>query len=237
MSRHTITHADELFIGAPVGFGINQSQRGMSLAVLTRLELIDPIAGDVDGFITAAGTGAAGAVGDIALDGALVTDGVGLNEHARNVELVSTNAGDGSQVLTITGRDAVGNLLVEALTLNGTTPVPSASAFSAITSVNLDVVLAGNLTFGTSVTLGNIEFGLEGQLVNAYDVLHAFDGAGAAEGGTFTVADQTDPPTAVTGDTRGTYNPGNAPDGSADYILLYVASDLTKLGYGVNFTG
>ncbi len=238
MSRHTITHAEEIFIGAPVGFGINQSNRGMSMAVLTRLELIDVEVGDVDGLITAAGSGLAGALGDLVIDGAFAdANGVGLITTPRNIELVSTNAGDGSQVVTITGRDTVGNLLVEALTLNGTTVVPGASAFSAVTNINVDVVLAGNLTVGTSVTLANVELGLQGQLVNAYDVLHAFDGAGAAEGGTFTVADQTDPPTAVTGDARGTYNPANLPDASADYILLYVASDLTKEGYGVNFTG
>lgn len=237
MSRHTITHAEDLFIGAPVGNGINQSLRGMSMAVLTRLELIDVEAGDVDGFITAAGSGAAGALGDLVIDGALAVAGVGINATPRNVIIDSTNAGDGTQVVTITGRDTVGNLLVEALTLNGTTEVAGASAFSAITNINLDVVTAGNLTVGTSVTLANVELGLEGQLVNAYDVLHAFTGAGAAEGGTFTVADETSPPTATTGDARGTYSPGNLPDGAADYILLYVASDLTKEGYGVNFTG
>ncbi len=237
MSRHTITHADEIFIGAPVGFGINQSQRGMSMAILTRLELIDVEAGDVDGFILPGGNGAAGAVGAIVLDGALATAGVGTNATPRNVSAVSSNAGDTTQTLTITGRDTVGSVLVETLALNGTVEVVTASAFSVITAVSLDVVLAGNLSLGTSVTLANVELGLEGQLVNAYDVLHAFDGAGAAEGGTFTVADQTDPPTATTGDARGTYNPGNLPDASADYILLYVASDLTKEGYGNNFTG
>jgi len=237
MSRHTITHADELFIGAPVGFGINQSQRGMSMAVLTRLELIDVEAGDVDGILLPAGGGLAGVVGDLVLDGAFVTGTVASITTPRNISAVSANAGDTTQTLTITGRDTVGNLLVEDLALNGTVEVVTASAFSAVTAISLDLVLAGNLSVGTSVTLANVELGLEGQLVNAYDVLHAFDGAGAAEGGTFTVADQTDPPTATTGDARGTYNPGNLPDASADYILLYVASDLTKEGYGNNFTG
>lgn len=237
MSKHTITHADEIFIGAPYGAGINQSQRGASMAIVHRLALIDVEAGDVDGFVLPAGGGLAGVLGDLSLDGALVSNGVGINATSRNVSVVSSNAGDTTQTLTITGRDTVGNLLVEDLALNGTTEAVSASAFSAVTNISLDAVAAGNLSIGTSVTLANVELGLDLQLVNAYDVLAGVTGANADDGGTFTVADETDPPTASTGDARGTYNPGNLPDGSADYILTYYASDLTKEGYGVNFTG
>jgi len=68
-------------------------------------------------------------------------------------------------------------------------------------------------------------------------VLHSLVGStGAADAGTFTVADQTDPPTAVTGDARGTYQPAVALDGTEDIVLYYIP-DFTKEGYGVNFSG
>ena len=110
------------------------------------------------------------------------------------------------------------------------------SAFSSVSQIAIDAALAGNITAGTSVTLANIEMGLDARLLNAYDALHAFTGAGADDSGTFTVADQTAPATASTGDTKGTYNPGNAPDGSADYILYFIP-DYVANGYGNNFEG
>lgn len=237
MPRSTISHADRHFAGAQYAGGVNQSKRGLEVQLVHRLVIEDAPAGDVDGIILPGGSGTTPGPGAITpLDGAYVTDGVAAIPTARNISAVSSAAGDTTQTLTITGRDTVGNPLVEDLALNGTVEVVTASAFSEVSAVSIDIVMVGNLSLGTSVTLANIEFGLDARLLNAYDVLHALDGAGAAEGGTFTVADVTDPPTASTGDARGTYNPGSAPDGTVDYILYYVA-DLTKEGYGVNFAG
>ncbi len=237
MSRHTITHADEHFAGAQQAGGLNQSLRGIGVQLVHRLIIEDPIAGDVDGIVLPGGSGTTPLGAITPLDGTFVdSDGVAQLDFARNLSVVSSNAGDGSQVITIVGRDIGGNPLVENVTLNGTTEVVTASAFKSVSAVSVDVILAGNLSMGTSVTSANIEFGLDGRLLNGYDILHALDGAGAAEGGVFTVADVTDPPTAITGDARGTYNPSADPDGAEDYILYYI-SDFTKEGYGVNFSG
>lgn len=238
MTRHTFTHSDEHFAGAQQAGGLNQSLRGIGVQLVHRLIIEDPIAGDVDGLITAGGTGAitvgAGAVTPI--DGVFAdANGVGILDFARNISAVSSTT-DTTQTLTITGTDIAGNALVEDLALNGTTEVVTASAFKTVTAISLDIALAGTLSMGTSVTSANIEFGLDARLLNGYDVLHAIDGLGAAEGGVFTVADVTDPPTATTGDARGTYNPSADPDGAEDYILYYIA-DFTKEGYGVNFSG
>lgn len=238
MSRHTITHADEHFAGAGQAGGLNQSLRGIGVQLLHRLIITNPIAGDVNGIITLAGTGAitvgAGAV--TPLDGVLVdANGVAILDFARNISAASSTT-DTTQTLTITGTDIGGNALVEDLALNGTTEVVTASAFKTVTAISIDIAMAGTLIVGTPGTGANIEFGLDARLLNGYDVLHAIDGAGAAEGGVFTVADVTDPPTAATGDARGTYNPSADPDGAEDYILYYIA-DFTKEGYGVNFSG
>lgn len=238
MSRHTITHSDEIFVGAPQAGGFNGAKRGVETAPLHQQKILNPIVGDVDGLVTAAGSGATAAAGDVPIDGAFLNavTGFGDIDGPRNLEILSTNAGDGSQVITITGRDVVGNKQVEALTANGTTRVVGTKAFSVVESINNSGVFAGNLTVGTSVTLADIELGLDAGLENLYDAVHALEGDGTADGGSFTVADSTSPATAITGDTKGTYNPGNAPDGSADFILWYHPV-LTKDGYGQNFAG
>jgi len=232
MSRHTITHADEIFIGAPQAGGINQSLRGTSLTVIHRQIIEDAEAPDPDAIVEAVAVAAAGAV---TLDGTLVSGGVATLDFARNISLDSANAGDTTQTATITGTDIVGNPQVEDVDLNGTTEVFSAKAFKTVTSVVLDGSMAGDLIVGTPVA-GDTEFGLDVKLVEAFDVLHAFEADGTDEGGTFTTADATSPATATTGDTKGTYNPSNAPDGSVDYILYFVPQ-LTKEAYGANFTG
>ena len=233
MSRHTITHADELFVGAPQAGGINQSLRGISMLAIHRQIIEDAIAPDPDGIVEAVAVAAAGAV---TLDGTFVdSNGVAVLDFARNISLDSANAGDTTQTATITGTDIVGNLQVEDVDLNGTTEVFGAKAFKTVTSVVLDALMAGDLIVGTPVA-GDTEFGLNAKLVEAFDVLHAFEADGTAEGGTFTLADVTDPATAVTGDTKGTFQPSNAPDGAVDYILYWIPQ-LTKEAYGANFTG
>ena len=238
MSRHTITHADEIFVGAPQAGGANDALRGVETAPLHQQKILNPIAGDVDGLVTAAGSGATAAAGDVAIDGAFLNAGTGFGDidGARNLEIVSSNAGDTAQILTITGRDIVGNPQVENIAANGTTRVLGLKAFSVVESISNSVVFAGNLIVGTSVTLADIELGLDAGLEALFDAVHALEADGTADGGSFTVADSTSPATATTGDTKGTYNPGNAPNGSVDFILWYHPV-LTKDGYGQNFAG
>lgn len=235
MSRHTITHADEIFVGAPQGGGINNANRGVEVAPLHQQKILNSPVGDVDGIAVAQAVAAAG---NLTLDGAFANAAqtVATIDGARNVAILSSNAGDTTQTATVTGTDIVGNPQVEDIAFNGTTEAVGAKAFGTVTQVAIDAALAGNASVGTSVTLANIEMGLDAGLEAAYDAVHALDGAGAAEGGTFTVADATAPATASTGDTKGTYNPANAPDGSADFVLWYHPI-LTKDGYGQNFTG
>jgi len=240
MSRHTITHADEIFIGDPQAGGINGAKRGVEVAPLHQQKILAPIAGDVDGLVTAAGSGATAAAGDVPIDGAFLnaTTGFGDISTARNLQIVSTNAGDTTQVLTITGRDIVGNPQVEEMTANGTTPVVGLKAFSVVESISNSVVFAGNLTVGTSVTQANIKLGLDAGLESLFDAVHALTGAAVVteEGGAFAAADSTSPATATTGDTKGTYTPAVIPNGALNYILWY-HPDLTKDGYGQNYAG
>ena len=235
MTRHTISHADEIFVGAVQAGGINGANRGLEVMPLHQQVIQNAVAGDVDGIAVAQAVAAAG---NLTLNGAFVTAGVATISTPRNVAILSTNAGDTTQTATVTGTDIVGNPQVEDIDFNGTTEAVGLKAFATVTQIAIDAALAGNASSGTSVTQANIELGLNAGLENAFDVAHALTGATvlAEEGGRFTVADVTSPATAVTGDTKGTYRPAVIPDGALDYILWYHPI-LTKDGYGQNFTG
>jgi hypothetical protein len=237
MTRHTITHSDEIFAGAGQAGGLHNAIRGIPVQLIHRQIIEDPIAGDTNGIIELAGTGAITVgPGELTpLDGVLVdADGVAILDFARNISAASSTT-DTTQTLTITGTDIAGNPLVEELLLTGATEAVTASAFLTVTGISIDLAMVGTLIVGTPGTGANMEFGLDAKLLNPYDVIQAVDGAGVAEGGVFTVAD-TDAPAVDTGDARGTYNPSDDPDGAEDYILYYVA-DLTKLTYGPSFSG
>lgn len=235
MSRHTITHADEIFIGDAVALGVNSARRGIEMMPMHQQVITNAVAGDIDGIATAQ---AVAAPGDLTLDGAFATAGVATISTPRNVAILSDNAGDTTQVATVTGTDLLGNPQVEDITFNGTTEAVGLKAFATVTQIAVDVALAGNGSAGTSVTQANIQLGLDAGLESLFDVVHALTGASpvAEEGGVFTVQDATAPATATTGDTKGTYNPAVIPDGALDYILWYHPI-LTKESYRENFAG
>ncbi len=52
MSKHTISHADEFFAGAPYAGGINGSNRGVAIKLVHQQIILNPPAGDVDGLVT-----------------------------------------------------------------------------------------------------------------------------------------------------------------------------------------
>ena len=223
MARHTLSHADELFAGSGVSLALNGAKRGISLVMVHR-EVIQAAALDTDGVIAAAVTPGPGAV---TLNGALVTAGVATMDVARALQAVSTNAGDTTQTLTLTGTDIAGETISEDIALNGTTPVLGQKAFKTVTAASLSAVLAGNLNVGTTDILG-----LSVRVLNAYDVLFTLVGStGAADAGTLVVADQTLPATNTTNDRRGTYDPAFTPNGTEQAVIYYVP-DLTADAYG-----
>ena len=199
---HTISHAENIFSGDAYTPGANDSGRGLPVRQVIDdiIKATNILAQDPNGYVAAAVT----PVGSVTLNGALVTAGVGNADVARNVSVDSSNAGDTTQVVTVTGTDAYGAILVENITLNGTTEVDGKKAFRTVTAVSVDVVLAGNLDVGT----GNI-IGLNYRLDAVDDVDFVTQGGDAkvasVGAGTLVLADTTSPATAVTGDVRGTY--------------------------------
>lgn len=62
------------------------------------------------------------------------------------VRIVSSNAGDTTQTVTITGRKADGSLAAETLSLNGTTPVTSSNSYERLLIAEMSATAAGTVT-------------------------------------------------------------------------------------------
>jgi hypothetical protein len=202
INSHTISHAENLFSGDAYQAGANDSGRGLPIRLVIEdvIKATNIVAEDPNGYVAAAVTPGAGAV---ALNGALVTAGVGVADVARGVSVVSTTT-DTTQTVTVTGKDQYDNILVENIALNGATPVDGLKAFKEVTGISLDIAMAGNLDVGTSNVIG-----LNYRLDDTEDIDFTIQGGdvkvAAAGAGTAVVADTTFPATAITGDVRGTY--------------------------------
>lgn len=140
----------------------------------------------------------------------------------RNV--IADSGGADTAVLVITGKDVYGNVMVENITLNGTTAVPGKKAFKRITSIQATGAAIANSAFvGTGDVLGLPVFL---PATTAGRVL------GEIESGTFDasvdatlVAGVQTTPTATTGDVRGTFDPAAACDGAATFALVVLLED------------
>jgi hypothetical protein len=125
----------------------------------------------------------------------------------------SNNVGDTGYSVTAVGYDAIGNLMTEtvAITANGT--VTGRKAFKHILRFDLlktgGGTLTGTIAIGTSDTFG---FNLKSEAweyVNLY-----WAGAYASVSTGYTAGDATDPSTAASNDTRGTYTVQSASNGT-----------------------
>lgn len=80
-----------------------------------------------------------------------------------NIEAVSSNAGDTTQTLTVYGRNAAGELVNEAIALNGTTLVTIAQVFERVLKATLSASCAGTVTVrdeSTDTTIMTFEPGV-----------------------------------------------------------------------------
>lgn len=182
-----------------------------------------PVALDADGICAQQTLAAAG---NALLNGALASGGTVTLDVPRNV--IIDAAGAATAVLTITGTDAYGIPMSEAITLNGTTAVSGAKAFKTITNIAASAA-ATDFFVGT----GDV-FGLPIRANSRNYVLTAWNGAFVTTG-TFTAAVATSPATTTTGDVRGTFAPADAADGTKRLTLwVFVLDDDTQTGlYGV----
>ncbi len=80
----------------------------------------------------------------------LSTDRVNEMSSTQAVEVVSSNAGDTTQILTVYGITALGVPLKETISLNGVTPVEGLSLFAQVTAAKLSASCAGTVTVRTA---------------------------------------------------------------------------------------
>jgi hypothetical protein len=172
---------------------------------------------------------AVAAAGNLTINGVQASGGVATFIVARAVSIVSSNAGDTTQIATVTGTDIYGLPLSEAITFNGTSTVNGKKAFQTVTRVAISALLAGNASVGTTDI-----FGLPIRANTRNYVLTAWNGAFVTTG-TFVGAVATSPATTTTGDVRGTYAVPDAADGTKRLTLwVSVFDDDTQTGlYGV----
>lgn len=226
---------DDLWMGAATGpqtagwaNGGNPGVIGRGVGPLGRTFIFDIVPEAKSATAVCAAQAVAGA-GNATINGASAVAGVAVFDYARTVNVDSTNAGDTTQTVTVTGTDYYGQLQTETIALNGTTLVAGQKAFKTIARVAVSAALAGNLTVGNEDV-----FGLPYRVTDAGYLLRVgWAGALADDAGTFAAADTTSPATATTNDVRGTYAPSSAANGSR---RLVIAIGLTALQAGPNAT-
>jgi hypothetical protein len=185
---------------------------------LTRAQISAPPAVSATGILSAQDVAASGTTSTFA--GTYSKDAMG--EYGRAVSVVASGAS--TAVISVRGRDYLGQAMREDLTLNGTTPVLGKKTFKYIDSVSWT---AGG--GGVTMNMGWLDvFGLP--FCADTMIQENVNDAVPASAGTFTPAVKTDPATATTGATRGSYAPhtSNASNGSRTY-RLYLQVDKDKL--------
>ena len=206
----------------------------MSYAPVARIDIGTPDTADADGIVESQNLTSAGVYSTLGFNG--VYGDTYANEYAvldvpRNVVAAWT----GTAVLTVTGEDEYGDIVVESS--GSGTSFTGKKAFRKVTSIAVSANVT-SLTVGTGDVFGLPAFLPATTYILATiedDVIayaHGYDGdttgnpvavthflAGTAVAGVQTT------PTATTGDVRGTWDPTTAADGAKAFGLLVVLSD------------
>ena len=191
----------------------------MTLMMPVKITLGAPATADADGFVesqnlTSAGVFSVSATAAAALLAAALD---GVCDVPRNVVAAWT----GTAVLTVTGTDEYGDVLVES-SASGVA-LTGKKAFKTVTNISVSANVTA-LTVGTGVVLGLPVF-----LADAADVTKEILDGVAATAGTIAAAVLTTP-SATTGDVRGTYNPNSAPNGTRVFELSALVRDPSYTG-------
>lgn len=145
----------------------------------------------------------------------------------RAVSLTSGSNLSGVNV-TIVGFDTYGRQITQTRAGPNATTVNTLKAFKSVLSVMPDATNAGTMSVGSADI-----FGLPFAALDAGYVMPKWNNTLAQDAGTFVAAVATDPNTAALGDTRGTYAPSSAADGSKRLVIWH---HLTASQCGVGAT-
>jgi hypothetical protein len=213
----------ELDAGGPDSYRDTFEARGLPAraerAELVTINLGNPITADADGIFASASINSASPITSGSFTGALAVSGAVTLDVPRNVVAAWTN----TAVMTVTGRDEYGNVMVESS--GSGTSMTGVKAFRTITSI----AVSANVTSCT-VGTGDV-FGLPVYLPSTACVLREMQDLATATAGTLVagLAAGTKS-TATTADVRGTYDPNAAADGSRVFALVVALPDANDRG-------
>jgi hypothetical protein len=246
MSKHTISHADQILAGDGLavnaadpshgmgGEDIGNVQRGIRIATLVA-ETLQGGNTDQQAFC-ANQQPAAGGQQDLLINGNEAVDGVGDFTVCSTVSITSAGV-DSGRTFTVIGRDANGRPQTEEITGPNTTTVFGNKTFTKIDRVFVDDDTAAVISVGEDETQprGLRRKGLQwdtnylgatkSNVVIAWDSGGSIETAGSYGGGN----DNTQ--TATNADQRARYTPVDA---TGDIEVVYLA-DLSKSGVGENY--
>jgi hypothetical protein len=198
-----------------------QSGRQIVPSALIKLDLVNPLTADADGYSASHAGQAAASTVDMTLGGALTSGGVGRADYARNVVITVTHA---SAVVamngTITGTDINGRVITEdwSVTAGGTSKTfTGKKGFKTITRITETV--AANASTNTIIAGTGTVFGLPNKAAVASAVKEV------AIGSVVTTGTMVAASTAATDDRRGTYSPSAAPNDTNDYTIWFISDD------------
>lgn len=143
---------------------------------------------------------------------------------ARCVDVVSSSASDTTQTATISGYDQYGQAMSQVVTVNGTSRVATTKAFKSVYRIAISAVTVGNISAGTTDTIG-----LPCRLLSKDYVVGSNFNATAVALSAYTAAVTTDPATTTTGDVRGTIALPSAAD-SAKRLVAAIAMPSIAIG-------
>jgi len=217
-SRHTITHADEVYVGnAAYARYTPDGRRGVKLTHLSFVDLGTPDTASANGVLDGVTVETDEALAYTAGDMDLATLDV-----PRNLVLDTTD-GQGSvdSVVTITGTDTYGATMVEAITMTDTTAVAGKKAFKTLTSISF---AAGTEAATADVGWGDV-LGLPFYIDTKAKIISPA-GDGSVEDFTIVVGDTDQDSTA--GDCRGTVDPTAACNDVIRFSCLIAQSDVSS---------
>lgn len=194
--------------------------RAEGLDVVT-LNLGAPIAAAANNIFASAAINAASPITSGNFTGALAVNGTITLDVPRNVVAAWT----GTAVMTVTGTDEYGAVMVES-SASGASMI-GVKAFKTITRVAVSANVTG-CTVGIGDVLG-LPIRVPGTAL-AYVLKELQDGAVATTGTLVAGLAAGTKSTATTADVRGTYDPNAACDGSRVFSLLVAVPDARDLG-------
>lgn len=134
--------------------------------------------------------------------------------YGRNITLVGTSGSN--HVCTVTGRDYLGQIMVENFTLSNTVAQAGGKAFKYVDTLAIATGAASDtVDVGWGDLLG-LPYAGTSMLSDTED--------GVISAGSMTAAVTTDPQTATTGDPRGLFTPASSCDGSIVYEVRYLCN-------------